>query len=102
MSDGLDPKDLKDLSVLGLGWSIVGSLIFCIIGGLLLDRYFDTTPLWTLIGVGLGLVSAGYVLYELTLINRKDREAGPLGRALQSGAGKRRRQNRGKPDNSVH
>jgi hypothetical protein len=41
-----------------------------------------------LIGVVLGLVSAGYLLYELTLINRSDREAGPVARRLE---GRRKR-----------
>jgi ATP synthase protein I len=91
VSQGLDPKDFKDFSAIGLGWSIVASLVVCIVGGVLLDQVLDTTPLLTLIGVALGLASAGYLLYELTLIGRKDRKSGPLGRRLEARSGRRRR-----------
>jgi ATP synthase protein I len=92
VSQGFDPKDFKDYGALGLGWSIVASLIVCILGGVVLDQYLDTAPVLTLIGVALGLMAAGYLLYELTLINRKDREAGPIGRKL---AGRKARQRDG-------
>ncbi len=101
MSQGLDPEDFKDYSALGLGWSLVGSLVVCILGGVFLDQLFDTTPVLTLIGIVLGLVSAGYLLYELTLINRKDRDAGPVARKLSA----RQRQKQppgGGPDSRVH
>lgn len=88
MSQGLDPKDFRDFSAIGLGWSIGVSLVVFILGGVFLDRWLDTTPWLTLVGVALGLISAGYLLYELTLINRSDREAGPVARRLE---GRRRR-----------
>jgi F0F1-type ATP synthase assembly protein I len=84
VSQGFDPEDIKEYSALGLGWSLVGSLVVCILGGVFLDQLLDTTPVLTLIGIVLGLVSAGYLLYELTLINRKDRDAGPVARRLGS------------------
>jgi hypothetical protein len=101
VSKGLDPGDLKDYSALGLGWSLVATLVVCIVGGVLLDQWLDTTPLLTLIGVALGLISAGYLLYELTLINRKDRPSGPIGRKLQSRAGRRRGRDGTPTDNRV-
>lgn len=66
----------------GLGCSVVVSLIMTIGGGLLLDRAVGTSPLFTLIGVALGLIAAGYQLYELTRVGVKGRTAGPLGRQL--------------------
>lgn len=90
VSQGLDPKDFKDYSALGLGWSLVGTLIFCVVGGVLLDQVFDTTPWLTLTGVAIGLISSGYLLYELTLINRSDRQAGPIGRRLAARTHQRR------------
>lgn len=66
-----------------LGFSMVASLVVMIGGGVLIDRWQDTSPVFTLIGVALGLVAAGYQLYELTLLGRPDKENGPLGRALQ-------------------
>lgn len=88
MPDGFGPEDVKEFHALGpastLGCSIVISLVIFIVGGIFLDQYLDTTPILTLIGVAIGLVAAGYQLYELTLIDRKDRRAGPLGRTLAS------------------
>ena len=95
MSQGFGPEDVKDFRALGavsgLGCSIVASLVIFIVGGIFLDQFLGTTPILTLIGVAVGLVAAGYQLYELTLINRKDREAGPLGRKLGTQIEKRRR-----------
>ena len=67
----------------GLGFSLVVSLVFFIAGGAWLDSWLDTAPLFILIGVALGLVAAGYQLYELTLLGKPDRENGPLTRALE-------------------
>lgn len=105
MSDRFGPEDIKDFSALGpaqgLGCSIVASLLVFILGGLFLDQYFDTVPLLTLIGVGIGLFAAGYQLYELTLINRRDRKAGPIGRTLESRLGKRRGSSRKREENDT-
>jgi F0F1-type ATP synthase assembly protein I len=82
----------------GLGCGIVASLILFIGLGIFLDNRFDTIPILTLVGVAIGLVSAGYQLYELSLIGRKDKESGPLGKVI----GKRvaeRRSHRNTPGN---
>jgi ATP synthase protein I len=52
----------------GLGCSVVVSLLLCIGGGILLDRWLGTTPIFVLIGVAVGLFASGYSLYELTKI----------------------------------
>ncbi len=101
MPQGLDPEDFKDYSALGLGWSIVATLVICIVGGVLLDQVLDTSPLLTLIGVALGLMSAGYLLYELTLIGRKDHESGPIGRRLESRGQRRQQRGGNSTDNRV-
>jgi hypothetical protein len=67
----------------GLGFSLVATLVLLIGGGVWLDSWRDTAPVFTLIGVALGLIGAGYQLYELALLGRPDRENGPLGRALE-------------------
>ena len=74
----------------GLGCSIVVTLLLLIGGGLLLDRVLGTEPILTLIGVALGLVAAGYQLYELTRIGVSGREPGPIGRRLSGVSGHRR------------
>jgi F0F1-type ATP synthase assembly protein I len=65
-----------------LGFSIVVTLIVCIGGGLLLDQWLDTSPWLTLTGVAIGLIAAGYQLWELVLISDKSRSNGPLGRTM--------------------
>ena len=67
----------------GLGCSIVVSIILCIGGGVAIDNWLDLSPLFTLIGVALGLLAAGYQLYELTQIGRTDRAPGPVARQIQ-------------------
>ena len=64
----------------GLGCSVVVTLVVMIGGGLLLDRQFDTTPILTLIGVALGLIGAGYELYQLAQVGRTDRPPSTLTR----------------------
>lgn len=69
----------------GLGCSIVVSLILCIGGGLLLDRWLGTRPLFTLVGVGLGLVTAGYLLWELATMDRPRKGRQGLTRPTKDG-----------------
>ena len=86
MQDGPTPEERARLgaagAAAGLGCAIVVSLIALIGGGVLLDRAAGTTPLFTLIGVALGLAAAGYQLYELSRVGLSDRAPGPLGRRL--------------------
>ena len=93
MTDGPTPEQRAQLGAIGvasgLGCSVVVSLIVLIGGGILLDRRFDTMPILTLVGVALGLVVAGYQLYELSRVGLKDRPAGPLGRGLARLPGRR-------------
>lgn len=77
-------RDVRAIAVAtSLGFSLVVSLVVLIAGGVWLDQWLDTAPLFTFAGVVLGLIAAGYQLYELALLGRKDRENGPLGRALE-------------------
>lgn len=67
-----------------LGFGIAVSLALLVGGGVWLDSRFDSAPLWSLIGLVLGLISAGYQLYELVLASRKDTPNGPLVQKLTS------------------
>jgi putative F0F1-ATPase subunit (Ca2+/Mg2+ transporter) len=58
------------------------ALILCIGGGVLLDRQFGTSPVFTLVGVALGLMTAGYQLWELAKVGNPKTQAGPLTRQL--------------------
>lgn len=86
MQNGPTPEERARLgaagAAAGLGCAIVITLIVLIGGGVLLDRRLGTTPLFTLIGVALGLAGAGYQLYELSRVGLSDRTPGPLGRQL--------------------
>lgn len=70
-------------TAVGLGCSIVTSIILSIGGGVALDQWADTAPIFTLIGVALGLALAGYQLYELAQIGRTDRAPGVVTRQMQ-------------------
>ncbi|MBA3414923.1 MAG: AtpZ/AtpI family protein [Chloroflexia bacterium] len=50
----------------GIGFGIAAALILPIVGGLVLDSRLGRAPLFTLIGVAVGLVAAGYQLVKLT------------------------------------
>jgi F0F1-type ATP synthase assembly protein I len=78
-------------TALGLGCSIVTSIILFIGGGILLDRWLETEPIFTLIGVALGLLMAGYELYELAMVGQTNRRPGPVTRQLQRVSVKRRK-----------
>jgi len=77
----------------GMGCSIVVSILISILGGLLIDQAADTTPLFTLIGVGLGLFLAGYQLWELAQLSSKAEKVGPVARRVAhvQNRGKKRR-----------
>jgi len=66
----------------GLGISVVASLIVFVALGIILDQWLNKTPLFTLIGVAIGLIAAGYQLYELVLASDSKRENGPIGRTM--------------------
>lgn len=66
----------------GLGCSIVVSIIIFIAGGVMLDRLTDRSPVFTLIGVAVALLVAGYQLYELAQVGRVDRAPGPVSRQI--------------------
>jgi ATP synthase protein I len=66
----------------GMGCSVVASILICILGGLALDKILNTTPVLTLIGVALGLILAGYQLWELAQLSSKNGKVGPVARTV--------------------
>jgi ATP synthase protein I len=66
-----DRQQLRAVGLaVGLGCSVVAGLIICIFGGILLDRWLDTTPIFTLAGVLAGILAAGTQLYRLATAGR--------------------------------
>lgn len=86
VADGPTPEQRAQLSAAGvaagLGCSIVVTIVVMIGGGILLDRVLDTTPVFTLVGVGVGLAGAIYQLYELAQIGKPPAQAPPIARGL--------------------
>lgn len=74
-----------------MGFGIAISLAVMVGGGVWLDVRLNSAPLWTIIGLALGMIAAGYQLYELVLASRKDRKHGPIAtRLAKRQKGKRR------------
>ncbi len=56
---------------LQLSSTVLGSMFFCLGGGILLDRRLGTSPLFLLIGLLLAFMAIGYSLYELATVGTK-------------------------------
>jgi hypothetical protein len=77
-------RDLRKIATAStLGFGVAVSLAVLVGGGVWLDRRLDMAPVFTLVGLALGLLSAGYQLYELALLGRDDQDNGPIGRVLE-------------------
>lgn len=50
---------------LDLGYQLAATFAVCILGGYFADRYFGTSPLLILVGVGLALLSATVSIYKV-------------------------------------
>ena len=66
----------------GMGCAIAATIVLCVIGGVLLDQWLGTTPIFILIGVALGLAGAGYQLWELAQLSSKQARVGPVAREI--------------------
>jgi hypothetical protein len=67
----------------GLGCSIVVTVVLCIGAGIVIDQKTGWSPVFTLAGVALALIAAGYQLYELSLLGRAGRGPGPVTRQIE-------------------
>jgi hypothetical protein len=80
------PEEREQLAsagmAVGMGCSVVVSILISVLGGLFLDQVTDRTPLFTFIGVGLGLFLAGYQLWELAQLGSKTGKVGPVARRV--------------------
>jgi F0F1-type ATP synthase assembly protein I len=53
------------MSLVGIGWFFAASIVGGVAGGLLLDGWLDTRPLFTMLGLFLGLAVAFFGAYRL-------------------------------------
>jgi F0F1-type ATP synthase assembly protein I len=56
---------LPALKLIGIGWYFAAAVLIGIGGGYLLDQLAGTSPIFTLIGVLLALISAFYGAYKM-------------------------------------
>ena len=75
------PWWVTGVQFMGLGWFIAIAILAGTIGGLLLDRWVGTSPLFLLLGLLLGVALAFYGTYRMTIAFMKGQE--------NSGEGKR-------------
>lgn len=54
----------------GFGCTVVAILVVLVGGGILIDRHFDTAPVWTLVGIVLGVVAIGGEYWTLIRASR--------------------------------
>lgn len=96
MGDSTRDDSGRDYSSIGaattLGFGIAVSLALLVGGGVWLDQVLGTEPWLMLVGLVLGMIAAGYQLWELVLLSRKNSKNGPLGRALTRRSSTRDRQ----------
>jgi F0F1-type ATP synthase assembly protein I len=67
------------LRLTGIGFYIGGCIFLGVFLGLWIDRKFDFTPLFTFMGLGLGLLAAFYGTYRMlipVLRRGKDKDVG--------------------------
>ena len=58
MADERSDAALRGRDLIGLGGLLVGSVVVCTVLGLVVDRSLDSSPTFTLLGVGVGIVLA--------------------------------------------
>ncbi len=67
------------LRLVGVGFYIAGCIILGVVSGVWLDKKVDISPLFTLLGLGAGLLAAFYGTYRMLLPalgRRKDKGDG--------------------------
>ncbi|MBI4309964.1 MAG: AtpZ/AtpI family protein [Candidatus Omnitrophica bacterium] len=52
-------------SISGFGWTMVGGFLFCFFAGFYADQKWGTGYLWTLIGIGAGVILVIYELWKI-------------------------------------
>lgn len=55
------------IQLFGIGWYFAACIVIGIVGGLVLDSVLDIAPLFTMLGLFLGLATAGYGGYRMLM-----------------------------------
>ena len=65
------------LGLIGIGWYVATCIVLGTLGGLWIDGEADTKPVFTLVGIALGLLTAGYGGYRMLMdVMRPSRRSG--------------------------
>jgi len=48
-----------------IGWRISIPLVLAVLAGSMLDKHFDTKPLFILVGLGLSMITTTWAIYRL-------------------------------------
>ena len=69
------------LSLVGVGWYVAVAIFGGVVGGLWLDGRFSSSPLFTLLGLGLGIAVALFGMYRMlmSIMSSDTNGAGPAG-----------------------
>ena len=60
--------------VIGVGWYLGFCIVAGLLGGIWLDKRLDSSPLFVLLGLLLGLILAGWGVYRMLLPSLKDKD----------------------------
>jgi len=66
------------LRLTGVGFFIGGSIVLGVLAGLWLDNKLNTEPVFILLGLGMGIMVAGFGVYQMLLPllrNKQDKES---------------------------
>lgn len=58
-------RRLAALGLAGMGFFVGGSIVLGVLGGRWFDGKFNSEPLWTIVGLILGIVVAFYGVYSM-------------------------------------
>jgi F0F1-type ATP synthase assembly protein I len=59
MADGQPDEGLRGRDLAGLGGMLAGAVVVGLVVGLLVDHALGSSPVWTLVGIFLGIVAGG-------------------------------------------
>jgi F0F1-type ATP synthase assembly protein I len=63
MADDNNDKTLRGRDLVGLGGVLVGSVVLGLVIGLVVDDKAGTSPVFSLVGIGLGIVAGGIAFW---------------------------------------
>ena len=63
MPDGHPDPTLRGRDLVGLGGMLAGAVVLGLVVGLLVDRATGTSPVFTLVGIFLGIAAGGFAFY---------------------------------------